>query len=43
MPGHFIKVCKHGDVISQCRCPNPNKRKMVVPCDHPDAEKKESQ
>lgn len=31
---HFIEICKHcGDVISQCRCPSPNKEKREGVCD----------
>ena len=31
--GHFIEVCKScGDVISQCRCPDPNKEKRYGVC-----------
>jgi len=30
---HFIEVCKYcGDVISQCRCPSPNKEKREGVC-----------
>ena len=30
---HFIEVCKFcGDVITQCRCPDPNKEKRYGVC-----------
>ena len=31
MSSHFITVCSCGAVIAQCRCPDPNKTKTVVP------------
>ena len=27
--GHHKIVCQHGAVVSQCRCPAPNKRVIV--------------
>lgn len=33
---HFKRVCKHGQVLGQCRCPSPTKHTTVVACDHPD-------
>lgn len=34
---HFIIQCKCGHVLSQCRCPDPNKVTTVETCDvcHP--------
>lgn len=33
MSGHFIELCKDcGKVISQCRCPDPNKTKTYSVC-----------
>jgi hypothetical protein len=33
--GHFIETCKYCDtVISQCRCPSPNKEKRVGVCNN---------
>lgn len=30
---HFRDVCKHGNVVAQCRCPSgPGKREQTVPC-----------
>jgi hypothetical protein len=29
---HQIEKCKHGRIVSQCRCPVPNKRVDIVPC-----------
>lgn len=32
---HFIETCKYcGTVISQCRCPSPNKEKRVGVCNN---------
>lgn len=28
---HQIKKCRHGTVVSQCRCPGP-KHELLVPC-----------
>lgn len=30
--GHETRVCKHGRVVSTCRCPDPGKRIVLVPC-----------
>jgi hypothetical protein len=30
MTEHFIRLCSCGTVLGQCRCPDPNKRKIVV-------------
>lgn len=33
--GHFIKKCECGRVMSQCRCPGPNKTVLTHrPCTH---------
>lgn len=32
MSGHFRKVCEHGKVITQCRCPGPKPDQVVRPC-----------
>jgi len=37
MAGHFRKVCPHGQVVEQCRCPGP-KADMTVPCPFPEHE-----
>lgn len=29
---HQKQLCKHGIVVSQCRCPNPHKVTVEVPC-----------
>lgn len=29
---HLIRRCKHGVTVSQCRCPNPEKPVVLVPC-----------
>ena len=34
--GHFREVCRHGIVMSQCRCISPHKTVRTVPCNHPD-------
>lgn len=34
--GHHINKCKHGVVMSQCRCPSPNKTVNLVQCVHED-------
>lgn len=31
MTEHFIHVCKHDRIVTQCRCPGPKTRR-VVPC-----------
>lgn len=31
MSMHFRNVCKHGDTVSQCRCPGP-KTEVLVEC-----------
>lgn len=28
--GHFRKVCKHGVLVSQCRCPGPKEDTIVI-------------
>ena len=30
--GHFREMCEHGTVVAQCRCPSPDKQKILVPC-----------
>jgi hypothetical protein len=32
MSAHFKKVCKHGRLVTQCRCPGPVKSVIIVPC-----------
>lgn len=32
MTNHFVKNCKHGVTVAQCRCPGPNKAVHIVPC-----------
>ncbi len=32
MSVHFRSECKHGTVVSQCRCADPNKTVKIVPC-----------
>lgn len=35
MSGHFKEVCVCGVVMTQCRCPSPNKTiRVVKPCEH---------
>lgn len=29
---HKISKCKHGTVVSQCRCADPNKTVTIVEC-----------
>lgn len=29
---HAIYKCKHGKIISNCRCPHPEKPVIIVPC-----------
>lgn len=29
---HFINQCKHGVVVSQCKCPSNTKTVTIVPC-----------
>ena len=36
MAGHFIEKCEHGAVVTQCRCPDPNKTLTIVACPDPD-------
>lgn len=30
---HYIQKCKHGKVISQCRCPSPDKFVQIIRCE----------
>lgn len=30
-PDHYIEKCSCGTVISTCRCPNPNKKEIIIP------------
>lgn len=30
--GHFRKECKHGVLVSTCRCPSDNKTVEIVAC-----------
>lgn len=32
MSVHFVKKCKHGFVLSQCRCTSPNKTVIIMSC-----------
>jgi hypothetical protein len=32
MSGHFIKQCKHGRLVTQCRCFSKDKRVEIVAC-----------
>lgn len=34
--GHFRKVCEHGQVVSQCRCPAPKTDEVISPCPFPE-------
>ena len=35
MSEHFIIICKEcGDIISQCRCPGPDKKKIEGLCEN---------
>ncbi len=36
MAVHFIEKCEHGMVVTQCRCPDPNKTVRIVPCPYPE-------
>jgi len=29
---HFIKRCRHGTLVTQCRCPHKDKRVITVAC-----------
>lgn len=32
MSTHFIEKCRHGVVVTQCRCSNKNKSVRIVEC-----------
>jgi hypothetical protein len=32
MSGHFIRQCKHGRLVTQCRCFSKDKRVEIVAC-----------
>jgi hypothetical protein len=32
MSDHFIKRCRHGTMVTQCRCFDKNKRVVIVAC-----------
>jgi hypothetical protein len=32
MSTHFKSVCKHGMIVTQCRCPSKDKEERLVPC-----------
>lgn len=42
MSVHRIFKCRHGVIVRQCRCPEPTKRVIIVPCP-PECEAKDDE